>query len=106
MLQTEETFVPGKWKDRQLKPSEAMRLGAAMRPQCVGQAFMGSGSCAIGAWYEGMGYGNTYDQFMDGDGYVRFRIETGVDPADVYERNDFGRWTREQIADWLEAQGL
>ena len=46
MLQTEETFVPGQTADRQLKPSEAMRLGAKLRPQCQRRFYRDGASCA------------------------------------------------------------
>ena len=88
-----------------LKASLAIRIGAALRPQCQKTPFICDGSCAIGAWFEGMGYGSTMREFKAKDGYNLFWREVGMDPAQLSIRNDRHGWTRERIADWLEAQG-
>jgi len=46
MLVDKETFVPGKISETKLKPSQALRIGAALRPKCTGRYFRGGGSCA------------------------------------------------------------
>lgn len=119
MLIDNETYAPGKQADtaeaplRQLKPSEAMRIGAALRPQGKIFPWTSNGrSCAIGAWWDGMGYGPFQPTGPDGwDAvYMRWHREVGIEPREVYCRNDgtegFLPHTREAIADWLEAQGL
>lgn len=92
-----------------LKLSEAMRIGARLRPQCRGDLFDSVGSCALGAAYEGM-TGKT-DAFFHSDVSDLFPQILGVNGdlneigREVLEKNDGDGWTREQIADWLEAQG-
>lgn len=91
-----------------LKFSEAIRIGAKLRPQARGFLFLDGRSCALGAAYEGIGrkpveyrtagdYHGQYDVL-----YERFGYELC---NKVFKRNDAGD-TREQIADWLESQGL
>ena len=115
MLIDEETYCPGKTtKDepplRPLKPSEAMRIGAALRPQCFGEAFDGIGSCALGAWWEGMGNAPIRGAWWDIIAVPFYRI-SHISAYQVIARNDgfldfdSVNWTREAIADWLEAQG-
>lgn len=89
-----------------LKLSTAMRIGAQMRPKCMGAFFSQGGSCAWGAAYEGatghplpkgithgLEIGRVFDKYRDID--FRFKIVS---------MNDSGQ-SREQIADWLESQG-
>ena len=90
-----------------LKLSEAIRIGAKMRPkQCRGQFFKDGASCALGAAYEAV-HGRQPDTVspdkasgMLMDVYLYFEDATGV-----FILNDTGH-TREQIADLLEARGL
>lgn len=82
-----------------LKPSQAMRVGAALRPQCRGQYFADGGSCALGAMWEGFGKAGNPDS-----GWSEFGLTEQI-LTDVVVLNDRG-WTREQIATWLEGQGL
>lgn len=103
MFQNEETFVPGS-AAKTLRPSEALRRGAALRPQCTHYFFQHGESCALGAMYEG--YGNPYDE------YAACEISEFLKtlPLNSYMRyiasmNNAGQ-TREAIADWLESQGL
>lgn len=93
-----------------LKISEAMRIGARLRPQARGLYFTEGSSCALGAAYEGV-TGKYHEAGADFEGpsmvdwfksYFGVGHELGLDIA---IRNDEGQ-TREQIADWLEAQGL
>lgn len=86
-----------------LKLSEAIRIGARLRPQCKRSFFYYGKSCAIGAAIEGIG-------LKDADlvRVLRTRFAKAWDSGvlnKVYAMNNSGQ-TREQIADWLEAQGL
>ena len=110
MLIDEETYYPGKTTLRPLKASEPMRIGAALRPQCFGEPFdKHGGSCALGAWWEGMGHKPIYERWWHiiGDAFQRM---TNINSYQIVARNDgyiesARCWTRESIADWLEAQG-
>lgn len=109
MLVDKECFVPGKSgeaKTKILKPSEAMRIGAAIRPQCARALFMDGKSCANGAIVEAVTgtYGMGYDILRVAD----WELEVGM-TSELWDqcarRNNSGE-TRESIADWLESQGL
>jgi hypothetical protein len=103
-----------------MKLSEAIRLGSMIRPQAFGYIFSNSGSCALGAVYEASG-------ILAFDDDVTLLEETGqrLDQAfpllkasvscpvamrcfrngvgeTIVHLNDWHRWTREQIADWVE----
>lgn len=88
-----------------LKLSEAIRIGAQIRPQCKGRAFRDGGSCAMGAAYEAM-TGNVWPE--DDFGNFPLIMHDFGAPTSIVMRvtnmNDNGM-TREQIADWLESQG-
>lgn len=96
-----------------LKLSAAIRIGSRIRPQCDRIYFDRSdrflanspiGSCALGAAWEGAGYGRPNHDEPKGyeDLCQAFRIPLAL--AETIARlNDRGE-TREQIADWLEAQ--
>ena len=86
------------------KLSEDIRIGATKHPQTTRGVFTdGRRTCALGAAAVARGW--------DGDSRVDV---SGTYLRDVPDRiwyeianmNDGGRYTREQIADWLEAQGL
>lgn len=90
-----------------LKLSEAIRKGARIRPQCKGNFFLGGSSCAMGAAYEAA------TDRTEVDAGTMFRVlpflmdgPTRLSDlaTEIGKRNDSGD-TREQIADWLEAQG-
>lgn len=88
---------------RPLKLSEAMRIGAKIRPQCAGAWFVKDGSCAIGAVWEAT-YGTTDTGFRL-VGCVISR-EYGISDyflGEIIRRNDSGQ-SRESIADWLERE--
>lgn len=114
-----------------MRLSEAIRLGAMIRPQAYGTYFDGAGTCANGAALEALGildvksYANTYEcqyrlvkAFQKTDVYAGFRkiyhhmkacpecgatfSEFGRVDAIVHLNNDH-RWTRERIADWVES---
>jgi hypothetical protein len=106
MFISEEVFVPGKSAEVELKPSQAMRIGAKLRPQCQYAPFSAGRSCALGAIWEG--YGNPYRTAMESVCPVYELANKKLGPvmtSRVYSLNDNGA-TREDIADWLEGQGL
>jgi hypothetical protein len=98
--------------NEQLQLSEAIRLGAMLRPQVKRSYFREGGSCALGAALEstGMNVSATTDReiaarwpicdqlvqcpvflrpYLDKLGYI------------IVELNDVHGWTREAIADWV-----
>jgi hypothetical protein len=103
-----------------VKLSEAIRAGAKMAPQGF-KRFKNPRSgrtCAIGAAVEAVG-GNalalsgTYGEVEEVYGFpLRSKIPDGLRPASVPQRctlgraiatlNDFARWSREAIAEWVE----
>lgn len=91
-----------------LKLSDAIRIGARYRPQAFGELYEHGATCALGAAIEGIfGYGEIYTaggkrNCVDLDNY--FGSKKWRD-FDIPRKNDLSRWSREQIADWLESQG-
>ena len=105
MLIDLETYAPGQVSKleaplRELKLSEAMRIGAALRPQCYGNYFIDGRSCAIGAAWEGFGFSPPKDSLTITVWWSNHKW------PNVIALNDHTCWTREAIADWLERQGL
>lgn len=97
-----------------LRFSTAIRIGAKLRPQTTGRLFKEGASCAIGAAYEAL-YGEPpreawLDNIDDANATLSscwMRVMDVFQRAtysDIGSKND-GGWTREAIADWLEAQG-
>ncbi len=86
-----------------LKLSEAIRIGARLRPQCTRTYWHNGGTCAIGAALEATGF----PVFRSTQGICEHieRHWPTAPTGDIYRRNDGGE-SRESIADWLEAQGL
>ena len=110
--------------------SGAIRAGASLRPQAFGKLFSDGRSCSIGSGIEAMGLA-TYAEFADCPGlgasdetyitlvetfpYLRKPISkcpTGHTLDDdiahdyygmIVHLNDDHTWSREQIADWLQA---
>lgn len=91
--------------------SEAIRLGAMLRPQGRIQFFPENNSCALGAAMEAVGLRNAcleYVSLYNCDDTALLRktfpvLACEIDPIfDVAEKNDEG-WTRERIADWVES---
>jgi hypothetical protein len=107
MLVDKETYVPGKVV-KDLKPSQLIRIGAAIRPQARGRYFDGVGSCVMGALYEAMGHKLTVSMHWSD---VQPAIKAAFPRLSIdfqhylAIRNNSGE-SRESIADWLEAQGL
>lgn len=95
-----------------LKLSDAIRLGAKMHPQGFEGSFENGRTCAIGAAYVGM-FGEPRvppnSIFLTGDAVSKLKAAgiwpEGLDSTTVWRMNDGNRWSRERIADWLEAQG-
>jgi hypothetical protein len=95
-----------------LKLSEAIRIGARIRPQCTGRWFSDGKSCVIGAAIEGAGWreeAQKYEQVEHVSPWHWLEVRFGSVPYAVvdqmWRKNDAGK-SRESIADWLEAQGL
>lgn len=98
-----------------MRLSEAIRLGAMLRPQGIG-TLNSSGSCALGAAGEAIGakcpqamcgilpllvarWPRLMSQMVTLPCACRFDFPFG---SAVLHLNDNHRWTREQIADWVE----
>lgn len=104
-----------------MRLSEAMRLGAALRPQGFRNVFAGGKSCAIGAAAEAVGIidisqDNTYVEGARApDEWKTLCKAKAICPeclthADYFDvescvmhLNDSHIWTRERIADWIES---
>jgi hypothetical protein len=108
-----------------MKLSEAIRIGSLERPQAIGNFFrlvgVGEssviGSCAWGAAYEAV---TGYCPSLDSDGDIpdedfhsiedlletEFPLEYELLFMQITEMNDSGKHTREEIADFLEREGL
>ncbi len=111
-----------------MKLSEAIRLGAMMKPQAFGTWFDGEGTCATGAALDAMGFLGNPEAFpsreieevliapyLASPQFKRHSAELGgnrkrpcrcngkdgVGPIMVHLNNRH-RWTRERIADWVE----
>lgn len=102
-----------------LRPSEAIRLGCLIAPvQAFGQMGFGQQACALGAMVAGYsGFSAlSYDfKFSQPATEVVDDLPKNVCPIPrcsdgpddvVIHLNDDHRWSREQIADWLEGLGL
>lgn len=97
-----------------MKLSEAIRLGAMIRPQgfIIGPYDCFRKSCALGAALEAVGLGYTYAHQKVKERWTWINNEPVLkcpECKDVGEfqyivgvhLNDFHRWTRERIADWV-----
>lgn len=97
-----------------MRLSEAIRLGAMLMPQAFGAMHMEQhgvrSSCAIGAATDALGLstatGGIYKEFP----YLTVILEqrchlchfTALYPLEMVSHlNDYHRWTRERIADWV-----
>ena len=93
-----------------MKLSEAIRLGAMVGPQVTdGRTYDGDGSCALGAamiatGHRGECYALVLDYFTLSQSLVEQPVtrEQMMALSAVRELNDRHRWTREQIADWVD----
>lgn len=107
-----------------LKASDALRVGAKIRPQVFGFVYESGGTCAVGALFEGA-FGRLPDTLMgapcitEGE-YARLlnaypELSGATPPCPVclhtsataygmmQHLNDGHSWTREEIADWLDS---
>jgi hypothetical protein len=100
-----------------MKLSEAIRLGAMLKPQCRGEFYKDGKTCALGAALDASGIGDFGLKYASDDDVVDrwpisdLRIQrhglTRTLRNHIVRLNDSDRWTREQIADWvatIEAQ--
>lgn len=97
-----------------MRLSDAIRLGAMLRPQTREDYFADGGSCALGAAFEAA-KGYTRSEQMNFVECIEFPIlgvpascpvcnrDTEDEAASVVVHlNDRHFWTREAIADWVE----
>lgn len=92
-----------------MRLSEAIRLGAMLKPQGFGVLRDASGAtCALGAALDAIGHGENYTA-----AYIEFPIcraslihpvrgGASIGMYVLMTLNDDHRWTREQIADWVQ----
>ena len=94
-----------------LKLSEAIRIGARIRPQGFFALFEEGRSCALGAAYEAVTAAtcDPHDYIAVDQAFGRLLYGTWLGRVTLLDTvasmNDRERLTREQIADWLEARG-
>lgn len=106
--------------DEVMPLSQAIRLGAKLRPQAFGALFVDGGSCSLGAAYEAVGYTVRNGQVIVNSSVPRawVKIAGGIGKFDcpvtgcnqqrdlvlglVTHLNDRHHWTRERIADFIE----
>jgi hypothetical protein len=98
--------------------SEAIRLGAMLRPQCFGRTFADKKSCAMGAAYEAVAGMKTLPNYLPSiwsflaERFPVLKISASCPqcswtPIPVYlvdvivHLNDSHHWTREQIAAYV-----
>lgn len=100
-----------------MRLSEAIRLGAMLRPQALNHFITEAGAtCAFGAAFEAIGRNIVAeaDILCSGDAMQAWAIcdvdvlnpvslEMDVLYSVVTSLNDFHGWTRERIADWVES---
>lgn len=94
-----------------MRLSEAIRLGAMLKPQGFDDYRTDDGrTCAVGAAQEAMGGAAAFVAWQQLEHTVGghcplcglTKTEDGVRINVVPHLNDCHRWTREQIADWVE----
>lgn len=95
----------------QMRLSEAIRIGAMLKPQCFGNWFIDGGSCGLGAALDGSGF--TLSRYDDFKAEFPILVMGNIDcPAcertalyiydSIAHLNDDHHWTRGQIADFVE----
>jgi hypothetical protein len=110
----------------ELKLSDAIKLGAMMKPQGFGRIYDGENTCAFGAAYDAIGIlERLCDEFKRGvhpllseEGQIRkyyeftgWRVSRVLCPQcgvsqpffAITHLNDDHRWSREAIAGWVES---
>jgi hypothetical protein len=101
-LKTEERPAGEVQQVGRLRLSEAIRIGAKLRPQCRETFFQHGRSCALGAAVEAItgkasaDFQGSWEKFFNAPDEVF---------GPILIRNDSGE-PRESIAAWLESQGL
>lgn len=102
-----------------MRLSEAIRLGAMLKPQGYGRLLDWNGdTCALGAACEAVGIRISVHQSSPNNAtfrrwpILRERVESPMTDrhragrasvsVTIQSLNDSARWTREQIADWVE----
>ncbi len=97
-----------------MRLSEAIRLGAMLKPQAFGDYTDGIGTCALGAANEAIGLSANDDETEGPWPFIAIGlpcpscgVTLGADPETglgemVEHLNDYHRWTREVIADFVE----
>jgi hypothetical protein len=92
-----------------MRLSEAIRLGAMMKPQAFGASFHDGRTCALGAALDAIG--RVRECYLNAPDYWAMLVNYVAEPVTgemclvlsaIRELNDQHRWTREQIADWVE----
>lgn len=92
-----------------MRLSEAIRLGAAMKPQAFGSLHYNGGTCAMGAVCDALGIdyncmklpGEMVD-FIESMQKCPACGKVQVVYSVITHLNDMHRWTRERIADFVE----
>ena len=92
-----------------MKLSDAIRKGTKIRPnQCFGTYFDQRRSCVVGAAYEGAfgndGVGMPLSEYLE-TRFPELRVRIDWDwslHAAILNLNDEARWSREEIADWID----
>lgn len=93
--------------DKITKLSQAIRLGSTFRPQAFGGLYVAGGSCALGAAAEALHIKCGSLSSKAAKAIIkRFPKVPFTTLQLVIQLNDRMRLSREQIADWLENQGL
>jgi hypothetical protein len=98
-----------------MRLSEAIRLGAIMKPQAFGMIFDGIGTCAIGAAKDAVGeldvspawfgIAEVFERHPEWHyGILRCPVSgcSHIEGVIAAHLNDYHRWTRERIADFIE----
>src|SRR5260221_4385671 len=72
-----------------LRLSDAIRIGARLRPQCVGRLYRYGGSCVIGAAFVGAGWKSEAEEYEANEGSSPWHLlETTVSVLhDYYARH-------------------
>lgn len=104
-----------------MKLSEAIRLGAMLKPQGHGLLHVNGRTCALGAAYDAVGHLDEHSygwRGLERDFPILLSLLKAPCPIPTCQSpfwrdgqretwaiphlNDYHRWTREQIADWVE----
>jgi hypothetical protein len=98
-----------------MRLSEAIRLGSMMNPQGFGWFSRGQQTCAIGAAHKAIGgFKNVPEEWAavlsvasaecPACSHVRITdANSRAGGAIIVHLNDYHRWSRERIADWVES---